>query len=136
MNRIRLASWIVTTRAEKSFLIAACIDVFLISLSFLETALWKAYFPGVERISIGVPTFVVLAGSVVIAFAAAAYIWLGMLLFMFKIDRRPVVSKCLLFIAFVFGTWVTATVYYFKVYRPFVRRTLITERADGAPCVT
>ncbi len=74
-----------------------------------------------ESIKVSMNAGVAFIGVVTVLLAAGAYILLGMVFFLFKYDRRPMFSKCLLLPAFLFGTSLTATLYYFLVYRKFVR---------------
>jgi len=52
-----------------------------------------------------------------IMLATGIYLLSGMVYFLFRYDLRSLISKCLLLALFVIGTTLTATLYFFFVYR-------------------
>jgi hypothetical protein len=86
------------------------------------TAFSMTVYRDVESFRVPTLVGVLFISLVAILFAAGLYFWLGMLFFLLKFDRRSVISKCALFPLLLLGTTLTATIYYFLVYREIARR--------------
>lgn len=119
-------SWTLTTGARKTLRVAAFMTILGLGLSLLATFLGVIVFPDVERVPAGMLPVALFICLVAACLVAAFYLCLGMVFFMFTADRRPVVWKCLLFLAFLVGSSVTASLYYLVVYRPFLKRQDLT----------
>jgi amino acid transporter len=122
MNPDIMSHWILSRRLRRSFGYAAYITIFGLLVVFITTVLSMTIYRDVETFR--VPTLVGLLFILLVAvlFAASLYFWLGMMLFLLKFDRRSVLSKCALFPLFLLGTTLTATIYYFLVYREIGRQ--------------
>ena len=100
----------------KSFSVAAYITLIGIGGVLLGTVFARTLADG-HSVPIRMPTFVVFFAVVAIMLAAGVYLWIGMLYFLLKIDRRSRLSKIIWLLALLFfNTW-AAAVYFFTVYR-------------------
>ncbi|MGD0404837.1 MAG: hypothetical protein ABSB66_16765 [Candidatus Acidiferrales bacterium] len=105
-----------TSRMLKSFSVAAYITLIGIGGVLLATVFARTLADG-HSVPIRMPTFVVFFAVVAIMLAAGVYLWIGMLYFLLKIDRRSRLSKIIWLLALLFfNTW-AAAVYFFTVYR-------------------
>ena len=117
MERSMKPHWMLTHSSKVSFTYAAYITVFGLLLALLLTVLGETFFSNTQAFRI--PTFFGLLsiGVAAVLLAAGLYLWLGMIFFLLKFDQRSLISKCALMPLFLLGTTVTATLYYFLVYR-------------------
>jgi hypothetical protein len=114
-------SWVISKPVARSFSLAAPVTVFGIALSVLGAVLGETLFRDLGTVPISLFTFVLLFAYVVMMLAIGVYLWAGMLFFLFRVDRRHVLSKCLWVVGFLVGTSLTAALYYFRVYRPLLQ---------------
>jgi len=123
-------SQLATSRTLKSFTVAAYITVIGIGGVLLTTVFAKT-LPDGHAIPIRMPTFVVFFVAVAIMLAAGVYLWIGMLYFLLKVDRRSPLSKIIWLLALLFFNAWAATVYFFAVYRGRASRTYRTIQASA-----
>jgi hypothetical protein len=121
-------SWITSKPMARSFSLAAPITVFGIALSLLAGVLGGIVLGDFGTVPVSLFTFIVAFAYITILLATSFYLWAGMLFFMFRVDRRRVLSKCLWLLGFLIGTSLTAALYYFKVYRPLLQGRCLSTR--------
>jgi hypothetical protein len=115
--------WLLSRRGAKSLSIAAWTTISSWILMVLGTLyLDSTLFRDTDRIPIGLLTFSLFMLLVALLMGIGVYLFLAMLFFMFRHDKRPRLFKYLLTPLFILGTTVTAVIYYFSVYRPSIRR--------------
>jgi hypothetical protein len=119
---VTTSPWILSRRLRTSFTYAAYITIFGLLAGFALTVLSMTVYRDVETFPVPTLVGVLLISLVAILFAASLYFWLGMMFFLLKFDRRSVLSKCALFPLFLLGTTLTASIYYFLVYREIGRQ--------------
>ncbi len=122
MNPNITPHWILSRRLRRSFTYAAYITIFGLLAGFVETILSMTVLRDFETMKISMAAFILFFVAVTILLAAGFYLWVGMMFFLFKVDRRSLFSKCLLLPFFIIGNTLTATLYYFFVYREIGRR--------------
>jgi hypothetical protein len=113
--------WITSPRARTSLSYAAYIAVLGLFCVLTAMVLAVTLFRDVESMKTTMFVGVLFIALVCGLFAGTIYLWLCMLVFLLKYDKRSALSKCILFLAFVLGTSLTATLYYFFVYRELAR---------------
>jgi hypothetical protein len=118
-----------TSRTLKGFTIAAYITIIGIVGVLLATVFAKS-LPDGHTVPIRMPTFVVFFVAVAIMIAAGVYLWIGMLYFLLKVDRRSLLSKVIWLLALLFFNSWAAVVYFFAVYRGRASRTYRTIQAN------
>jgi hypothetical protein len=103
-------------RTLRSFAIAAYITLAGMG-AVLIAAVFAQTLPDGHSVPIRTPIFVLIFVAVAIMLAAGLFLWIGMLYFLLKIDRRSPLSKIAwLVVLLIFNSW-AATVYFFTVYR-------------------
>ena len=112
--------WIASPRTRRSLSYAAYVTVFGLVCVLATMVLAVTLFRDVESMKTSVFVGVLFIGLVVVLFAGTIDLWFCMLIFLLKYDHRSAFSKCLLLLGFFFGTSLTATLYYFLVYRDLV----------------
>jgi hypothetical protein len=123
-------SLLLSPKTLRSFNVAAYITLVSIGAVLIAT-LFARTLPDDHSIPISKPIFLVIYVVVAIMLAAGLYLWIGMLYFLLKIDRRTPLSKIAwLVVLLIFNSW-AATVYFFAVYRGQVPRTAHATHASA-----
>src|SRR6266478_5362809 len=95
------SDWIASRRVRTSLSYAAYITVFGLLCVLTAIILAGTVFRDVESMKTTMFVGVLFIGLVCLLFAGTIYLWLCMLFFLLKYDKRSSLSKCFLFVAFL-----------------------------------
>lgn len=122
MDTKQHGSWTLNVRAQKSLYVAAVLTivamavvVFLVAITSSSTVDFLNSLPAIKAV---VVAFMILG---TVFFFAEIYLWIGMLVFFFNVDRSSKLSKVFWFLALLVANAWAAALYHFLVFRPFVQ---------------